>query len=160
MWHRHYLSTTKPGCIHRETPQRCTERPNSWLRGSSNCSFCNLTGWLSQNHAPGVKDTVARISKNLQAIHFFSCYTCINNIWDVWLGGRCFESSYDHVLEEWHQTIYLNKRLSTLVKWFIVFYYVQNTRKHEKDEFHAIWSKPVVYLICIQYCATLIYTVI
>lgn len=32
---------------------------------------------------------------------------------------------------------------SNLLKWFIVFYYVKkegkkNTRKHEKDEFHAI----------------------
>ena len=111
IWHRHYISTTKPGCIHRETPQRCTERPNSWLHGSSKCSFCNLTGWLSQNHAPGVKDTAACASKNLQAIHFFSCFTCINNVWDVWLGVRCFESSYDHMLEKWQQTTYLNKWL-------------------------------------------------
>ena len=48
---------------------------------------------------PLVKGTAARDSKNLQAIHFFSCYTFINKIWDVWLGVRCFESSYDHMLE-------------------------------------------------------------
>ena len=58
-----------------------------------NVLFYYLTVWLRQNHAPGVKDTAARVSKNLQSIHFFSWYTCIDNIWDVWPGGRCFESS-------------------------------------------------------------------
>lgn len=116
--------------------------------------------------SPGVKNTFAPV--NLKTIHFFSCYTCINNIWNIWLGVSCFESSYDHMLEEWHQTTYLNKWLWWCCKHDFKSREMvhclllckkkkkkkkKSTRKHENDEFHAIWNKPVVY--CIQYCSTL-----